>query len=141
MRKQVGVWIDHARATIIWVDDGQIDVEHIESGVKPGRRLAGESRFNAALGPQDLASDGRIGEGRREHVRIFLDRVLDAVAGATEIVLLGRGMLKSRVGERIGKSQAMAARLDDVIEANPMTERQVVIRVREYYGTTPRRRR
>ena len=68
MTKAVGVWVDDARATIIWIGDDQVRVEHIESGV---------GRAGAPRRPQNLASGGRMGQRQHQHMRMFLGRVID----------------------------------------------------------------
>jgi hypothetical protein len=139
MRKWVGVWVDHTRATIIWVNDEQVQVEHIEAGVIGKHGLAVGAQSRTPWGPQDVACGGKMGQRRHQHVQMFLARVIDMVADAEQILLLGRGVLTSRLGKRISESKALSVRLADVIDTDRTSERQIVLKVREFYGALPRR--
>jgi hypothetical protein len=141
MARRVGVWIDHARAVLVWVDDSQLWVEHIESGVERKRRLAGGSRSRTPWGPQDVACDNRMGERHRQQVRTFLDWVAERIAGAHRVVVLGRGMLKLELAKRIRRSRELGAKLVDVISTDRMTDPQIVAKVQDFWGLSPERRR
>ncbi len=139
MSRWAGVWIDHARATIIWIGDDQVQVEHIESGEEGKYTLAGETLSEAPRGPQDVTSGGRMGERRRQHVRMFLDQVIGTLVSAEQILLLGHGVIRSQLGKRISESKALSVRLADVIDTDRTSERQIVVKVREFYGPLPHR--
>jgi hypothetical protein len=57
MPEHVGIWIDHEKAFIVTIIDGQESVEIIKSDIEGKIRLSGGSRSRTIYGPQDVASE------------------------------------------------------------------------------------
>ena len=70
MKKHVGVWVDHEKAfvaSIIKDDEMTKETIHcIKSNVEGHFRLSGGARSRTPYGPQDVASEKKIDERRKQ---------------------------------------------------------------------------
>lgn len=137
------VWIDSREAVIVRWQDNTADVEHLESDVPPHRRTTGHIRHEPGIrhgggGPPQTAGEPR----RLEHLERFVSLVGDRVSPDDDLLILGAGTVRERLerhmiedDERHGRTRIVTT------EASPpLTDRQLIARVRHLAGADPRRR-
>lgn len=128
-----GVWISAASATILrWGPDGVTVREHVDSLVPGRHRSTG----------RPPTEDHPASEGHRdEHMRAFFAQVLAALPINDDLLLVGDGEVVEHFGHQIevqdrGRS---AARRVEVDKSGPMTEPQLLARIRAFAGSPARR--
>lgn len=133
MKGYVGIWIDREKAFVVSIAQNKDAIARIESNVEGHVRLAGGSRSATLYGPQDVASERKIEDRRRHHLRRYYQKIVKAIGGAEEIVIFGPGKAKIELEKEIGKTRQLASRVVGVLPADKMTERQIKAKVREFF--------
>jgi stalled ribosome rescue protein Dom34 len=132
MSKKVGLWIDHRNAFIVSIDERGLTTSVIESHVEPRVRFSGGSRSSSAHGTE-VASESKRDERYMHHLEHYYKQVVDAIAEATKILVLGPGEAKVELKNRIEKSRVKMKPVINVEPSDKLTEPQIVARIREYY--------
>lgn len=137
------VWIDSREAVILRWQHDSADIEHLESDVPPHRRTTGHIRHEPGIrhgggGPAQTAGEPR----RLEHLERFVGQVGERVSPDDDVLILGAGTVRERLerhlredDERHGRSRAVTTE-----PSPPLTDRQLVARLRHLAGADPRRR-
>lgn len=137
------VWIDSREAVIVRLRDGQPRLERVESEVPAHRRATGHVRHEPAFRHGGGGSPQSAGEPHRlEHLKRFVTDIADRLAPDEDLLVIGAGTVHERLARHIaesdehrGYSRAM------VCEASPpLTDRQLIARLRRFTGVETRRR-
>lgn len=140
-RPVVLVWIDAEAATLVrW--DGEPHVERIESDVPARHVSTGHVRHDPSVrhGGGGAVQD-RIDRERLDHIRRYLDAVAAAIGPEEDVEILGPAGLRGELAMALAEGDARRAlpRIVGTDAAGPMTERQLVARLRARIGDFPRR--
>jgi hypothetical protein len=135
MGKHVGVWIDHDKAFVVSINDGQQTAIRIESDVEGRYRLSGGSRSRTLYGPQEIASDKKIEERRRHQLRRYYRKVIREIADALAILIFGPGKARIELQKELEKTKALASKIVGSESADKMTERQIAAKVRRFFAS------
>ena len=132
-RRVTGVWISASSATVLkWGPDGVVDRERIDSLV-PGRH-----RSTGRPPTEDHPS----GEGHRdERLRVFFAQVSAAVPVDHDLLLVGDGEVVEHFADQIRShdhARGIARRIG-LEKSGPITDRQLIARIREFAGSPARR--
>ncbi len=135
-----GVWIDARTATIVRWDGRAATHATIESDVPPHHRSSGRG---AERGPIAHGAGGPRSAGechRLEHVRAYLAAVR-ALLPADDLLLVGDGTLVDRLAREIANEDVRHQHSRRVVvqHSNPLSEPQLVARLRSFAGSPPRR--
>jgi hypothetical protein len=131
-RQTSGVWISANSATILrW--GAELTMRHRIDSKIPGRH-----RSTGRPPTTEHAS----GEGHRdEHMRAFFDHVAQVLPAEDDLLLVGDGEVVEHFADRI-RSNDTSRRLERRIEvekSGPITERQLLARIRTFAGSSARR--
>ena len=126
MSEQVGIWIDHREAFVVFVGEGSEETERIESGMEKHVRFSGHA----------ASEEGSADDQRDRQFAAHLDRYYDAVIAhvrdATSILLFGPGEAKGEFEKRLA-SKGLGARVVGVETTDKMTDRQIAAKVRQHF--------
>ena len=134
------VWIDAREARIArWVDDGP-RLEHIESQVPAHRSSSGHVRHDPTIRPGGGGGTAATsGDPRRlEHLARFLDAVAARLPEG-DLELIGPGTVHEHLALLIRTAGGQPARSVATSACGPLTERQLIARLRHLTGHDPRR--
>lgn len=132
--RTTGVWISADSARIVQWSPESTWRHRIDSSV-PGR--------HRATGRAPTQHHGQ-GDGRRdEHMRAFFDRVVHALSLDNDLLLVGDGEVVGHFANQVRADDAKHGRERriEVVESGPLTERQLVARIRAFAGHPAVRRR
>ena len=132
MKRNVGLWIDHRQAVVVFSADGDEEVKRIKSNMERHTRPSGGSRSRTPYGPQDvLAEDNR---ERRFAARLgkYYDQVISSVRDAQSILIFGPGEAKIELKKRMAR-RGMGTRIIATETADKMTGPQIAERVRRFF--------
>lgn len=133
MSRKVGLWIDHKKAIVVSIEDGETNIDVIESKVEPRLRLSGGSRSRTPYGPQDVASETKRDRKYKRHLDAYYREVIQAIHDAEAILVFGPGEAKGELERAIRGSKELSRRVVGVETADKMTERQIAAKVRKYF--------
>ena len=132
-QRTTGVWISASSATILrWGPDGVANCEQVDSLIPGRHRSTG----------RPPTEDHPAGEGHRdERMRAFFAHVSAAVPVEDELLLVGDGEVVEHFADHIrshDRSRGIARRIG-LEKSGPLTERQLLARIREFAGSPARR--
>jgi len=128
-----GVWISAASATVLrWGPQGVTVRERIDSFVPRRHRSTG----------RPPTEDHPAGEGHRdERMRVFFAQVSAAVSRDDDVLLVGDGEVVEHFAHQIqahDRGRAAARRIE-VEKSGPITEPQLLARIRDFAGSPAKR--
>jgi hypothetical protein len=137
------VWIEAENAVIVSWRDGNATIERLASDVPARRRSVGHIRHDPLVrhGGGEAQAAGE--PHRRELLARFVETVRARLPEADELSILGHGPVREHLERRIREEDRVHGRDRPVSgEASPpLTDRQLVARVRRLAGhEAPRRR-
>ena len=114
MKQQVGIWIDHKDAFLVFIGG-------VERHVQFSDHHAHES-----------SADDQRQKQRTAHLATYYDEVISHLDGAESILLFGPGEAKGELEKRI-EGKGLGTRIVGVETADRMTGHQISAKVREHY--------
>ncbi len=132
-QRTTGVWISAASAMVLrWGPEGVTVRERFDSTVPGWHRSTG----------RPPTEDHPVGEGHRdEHMRVFFARVGGTVPFDDDLLLVGDGEVVEHFAHQIkgrDRSRDVDGRIE-VDKSGPMTEPQLLARLRAFAGSSARR--
>ena len=130
MDRNVGVWIDHKQAYLIWYEEGRVDV--IQSNIEPPEHFSGGTQLG---GKFNQKGDIELHHNDRYKLQLhkYYEQVVAALNDVDQVFVMGPGEAKIEFEKTIKKHKAMQKRLLKVETADKMTKNQMVARVRKFY--------
>lgn len=141
IRPSTLVWIDSREAIIVRWAGGRSEVRHLRSMVPVRRRATGHVRHDPCIrhgggGPQSDEPH------RLEHLDRFMAAVEGGLPADDDLYLLGPGAIHEQLAARLrehDRGSGIPRRIRCETAAR-LTDPQLVARLREAVGSTPRRR-
>jgi stalled ribosome rescue protein Dom34 len=131
MDRNVGLWIDHKQAYLIWNEDGKVEV--IPSRIEPPAHYSGGTQLGGKLN-QKADSEARRSDRFRLQINKYYQQVISALKGASSIFVMGPGEAKVEFQKAIKKSKDLQKRLLKVETTDKMTKNQMIAYVRKFYA-------
>jgi len=123
MSQDVGVWIDHKKAVIVFISDGQVTTRTLESDVGAHPRYSG---FQAG-------GEKKYEDRHNQDLDRYYDDVIGHVGEPDALLLFGPGEAKLQLKERFGRSKGRSESIVAVENADKLTDPQIVAKVKEHY--------
>ncbi len=133
MKRQVGVWIDHRKACIVIVTPQGEHMALVIAHVESQPRREGDSPMKGSYEPLQVPADDRRQRALSKHRNLYYDAVVAAMQNADAFYLLGPGEAKVELKKRLAKAK-LAARIASIETADKMTDRQIIAKVRKFFG-------
>jgi stalled ribosome rescue protein Dom34 len=130
MDRNVGLWIDHKQAYLIWYKEGRVDV--ISSNIEPPEHFSGGTQLGGKLnqkGDMELHHNDRY----RLMLTKFYKQVVASLKDVNSIFIMGPGEAKVEFEKVLKRHKAMQKRLLKVETADKMTKNQMLAHVRKFY--------
>jgi len=126
MKRNVGLWIDHREAFLVFVGVDGEETSRVESGMEPHVRFSGGNR------PADGAADDQRDRQFTVHLNRYYDEVIAQVRDAEAILVFGPGEAKGELKSRLA-SQGLGGHIVGVETVDKMTAPQIAAKVREHF--------
>jgi hypothetical protein len=137
------VWIDSRQALIVRWADGVAGLARTESDVPPHHKATGHVRHDPLLRHGGGGVPQTAGEPHRlEHLNRFVAQIANQLPPGGDLLILGPGTAHERLERLIAQRNAHNLRQRRVVceSSPPLTERQLVARLRAFAGVETRRR-
>jgi len=136
MKTQVGMWIDHREANIVFLSSAGEKTRQIKSNVEKQLRRSGDSPSNGSYETQMVPASDQRERGYMDHLANYYEEVFLSAHGADTVFIFGPGEAKGELRKQFQKRH-FSERIVGFESANQMTPRQVSEKVRNFYRTTP----
>ena len=130
MDRNVGLWIDHKQAYLIWNEDGKVEV--IPSRIEPPAHYSGGTQLGGKLN-QKADNEARRSDRFRLQINKYYQQVITALRDASSIFVMGPGEAKVEFQKAIKKRKDLQKRLLKVETTDKMTKNQMIAYVRKFY--------
>lgn len=142
-RSRTLVWLDAREAVIVRWQHDRAHLERVDSEVPAHRRSTGHVRHDPMVRHGGGGGSQTAGEPHRlEHLEQFVENVADRLAPDDALLILGPGNVHERLERRVRERDERDNRHRDISsEASPpLTDRQLIARLRHVAGVDARRR-
>lgn len=136
------VWIDAREAVIVRLQADRGRIERVASEVPGHHRSTGHVRHDPGVrhgggGPQSAGEPHRI-----EHLDRFVADIADRLAADDALLVLGPGTVHERLARQLTAGDRVHGRRREIAceTSSPMTDRQLIARLRGHAGVAARRR-
>ena len=126
MQKTVGLWIDHKKAVVVFVDGRETETKLINSDIEKHHRQSG-----VAMPADDIRQRELTG-----HLNRYYDEVVDCIRDTESILILGPGEAKGELSKRLEKDN-LSRRIVGIKTSDKMTDKQIVALVRGHFLNRP----
>ena len=130
MDRNVGLWIDHKQAYIIWYEQDRIEV--ILSNIEPPAHFSGGTQLG---GKQNQKGDLELRKNDRYRTQLtkYYQEVIAKLRDVDSIFIMGPGEAKIEFEKTLKKHKDMQDRLLKSEPADKMTKNQMSAHVRQFY--------
>ena len=126
MQKTVGLWIDHKKAVVVFVDGKETETKLISSAIEKHHRQSGVATPADDIRQRELTG----------HLNRFYDEVVHCIRDTEAILILGPGEAKGELSKRLEKDN-LSRRIVGLKTSDKMTEKQIVALVRGHFLNRP----
>ena len=134
MNHNVGIWIDHKRAVIVFASADHVTVKTLESEVGPHARYSGRAGYPTSDGPQAGGGERKYEARHDQQLDRYYDEVISQLGQPGALLIFGPGEAKRQLKERLGRSKVLPEPIVEVETADKLTDPQIVAKVKEHYG-------
>jgi hypothetical protein len=135
MNTQVGLWIDHRKATIVAMTEQGAETSEILSNVEEKLWRSGDSPVKATYESfQVPAADSRQ-RARTGELNTYYDKVILHIRDADSILIMGPGAAKHELQKRMEENR-LATKVVGVETVDNLTEPQIIAKVRQHFAAS-----
>ena len=134
MCKNIGLWIDHRKANIIFITESGEETKLIISNVERQRRRLGDSPLKGAFERVRFSNDINEKRNFKLHLSVYYDSVIACVQNADAILIMGPGEAKNELKTRM-EEKKRGPKITVVEPVGFITENRLKKRIRDFYAT------
>ena len=128
--KKVGIWIDHRKAVVVTIENGDEKLQTIEGDIERHAGPSGGWRTSTPWGPQAPVNEHGREEHYRKQVTNFYKEVVKAIGKPDQLLVMGPAQAKREFAESLEKVANLRDVPLKVVSADKMTDPQVAAKVR-----------
>lgn len=133
--KNIGLWIDHKKATLVIQTEHGENIQQIESEVGRHVHYRGASNSKSPFSAQYQQGDDQLDNKFTEQLNKFYEKVIAQIREADAVLIFGPGEAKRELEKRIAYEKVNVPVMK-IETADKMTERQIAAKVRHYFQET-----
>ena len=134
MSKNIGLWIDHRKANIMFITESGEETKLIISNVERQRRRLGGSPLKGAFERIRFSNDINEKRNFKIHLSIYYDSVIACIQNAESILIMGPGEAKHELKARM-EEKKLDEKISAVETVGFITENRLKRRIRDFYAT------
>ena len=132
MKKNVGLWIDHREAVMVFDSSAGAVIKRISSGAEKHAGRVDGVRSTVSYESQLVHADDSQQRAFTGHLNHYYDEVIACIHEADSILIFGPGEAKKELKNRLELSKANRPKVT-VEVADKMTEPQIAAKVWDYF--------
>lgn len=135
--KQIGVWIDHAKAHLIGFKSGQAKLlETVDSPHESIKRIDGEGKDMTRFSPNPehtSNNEHKKHNTTQNEINEYLRIMEEKLHRFEDILLFGPGTMKEKLKNRMKENKSFDGKWLSVESSDKLTDKQLLAFVREFY--------
>ncbi len=136
MKTQVGTWIDHREANIVFLSQDGEETQQIKSNVEKQLRRSGDSASAEPPEARRAPASDRREKGYMGRLSNYYEEIVSLTRGAESVFIFGPGQAKGELRKHFDKHN-LCGLIVGFETADKMTKRQVIQKVRDFYLASP----
>jgi hypothetical protein len=133
MAAKIGLWIDHRQAVIFTLTDEGADKTVIKSNAEKHIRAAdSDPNLKGSFKARMIPADDRHEQEFTEHIKIYLDQIIQTICKAEAIYIFGPGEAKIELKKQLEKNN-LGGLIADIATADRMNENQILAKVCKFF--------
>lgn len=133
MKTNVGLWIDHRKASVVAISDKGETACLLISKVEKQLRRSGDSPLKGPYESQLVPPDDKQRKAYVGHLNRYYDAIIACIGEAESIFIFGPGEAKGELEKRLKRSKSVG-RIAVLESDGKMTASQVAAKVREHFA-------
>ena len=134
MEKLFGLWVDHEKAIIVSITNGNHQIIHVKSDIEGHFRLKDDSQSISPSNLQGNTIESKMDSRYRKYLNIYFQHIIDALKEAKHIFIFGPGEAKIELKKRIEKNNILLNKISGIEASDKLTEPQIVAKVKKYFS-------
>lgn len=134
MSHEVGVWIDHKKAVIVFVSGDRVTTTTLESDIGPHARYSDRAGYPTSDGPRDGGGEKKYEERYDQRLDRYYDDVVRLLAQPEALLIFGPGEAKLQLKGRLSRTKGLSDRVVGIETTDALTIPQIVAKVKKHYG-------
>ncbi|MBE9161137.1 MULTISPECIES: hypothetical protein [Microcoleaceae] len=134
MKTQVGLWIDHRKATVVAITEKGEEIKEIISDVEKQPRRSGDSPLKGTYESRQIPADNSRQRTFTGELNIYYDEVIAYIRDAESILIFGPGEAKDELKERLERNN-LSGRVVGIETVDKMTDYQIAAKIRQHFTT------
>jgi len=135
MTTQVGLWIDHRKATIVAMTEQGAETSEILSDLEKQLWQSGDSPVKATYESFQVPADNSRQRARTGELNTYYDEVILQIRDADSILIIGPGTAKHELQKRLEENR-LGSRVVGVETVDNLTEPQIAAKVRQHFAAS-----
>jgi hypothetical protein len=133
MIDSAGIWIDHRKAFVVTLSADAEHTQVILSKAQKHLERGGDSPLKGRYDAHSVPADDGRQRALTAELNGYYDTVIAAVRSCGHVFIFGPGEAKGELRKRLSKIN-VGELIAKVATADKMTNREIVAKVREYFG-------
>ena len=130
---KAGIWIDHRRAVIVAIDEGEEKTTVLLSAAEKHPERSGDSPMHGRYESRQVPADDRRQRVLTKELNVYYDAVVAAVRSVDSLLICGPGEAKGELRRRFDK-KGLGARIAAVETEDKMSDRQFAAKTHQYFA-------
>jgi len=135
MTTQVGLWIDHRKATIVAMTEQGAETSEILSDLEKQLWQSGDSPVKATYESFQVPADNSRQRARTGELNTYYDEVILQIRDADSILIIGPGTAKHELQKRLEENR-LGSKVVGVETVDNLTEPQIAAKVRQHFAAS-----
>lgn len=132
MAKKAGLWIDHRKTIVVFLEGEGEEIKIIESNIERHARPPGGSRSRTRYGPQDVAAEDNEERKFLGQLKRYYDEVISCLHDVKSILIFGPGEAKVELKKQIERKKTFG-KIAGIETADKMTQHQITEKVKKFF--------
>lgn len=133
MSMNIGLWIDHKKAIVMFITENGEETKIIISNVERQRRRTGSSPLKGAVERVKFSNDINEKRNYMLHLATYYDSVIACVQNAESILILGHGEAKNELKSRMDEKK-LGEKIKAVETIGFITSNNLKKRIRDFFA-------
>jgi len=133
MLTNIGIWIDHKEAVLVFLKNGHTTLERIKSNAESNFRQSGGWKSGKNPGIQSIHKEQKAEERRKHQYQKFYRRIIKKISKADTVYIFGPGNAKQELTKEMQKRKGIQPMISAVQSCNRLTDNQVKAKVKSHF--------
>ena len=134
MKKVIGVWLDHSKAKLIKLQDGDAEITTVLSPYKRHIRIPGEGSNKTQFGAEYYSNQEYKSHHKKQHdLKSYYKDMKIRLSKFDEILLFGPTGAKKELYNHMSENKVFRSKAINLENADKMTEKEMTAYVKNYF--------